>query len=208
MNMVEFVAGDKYENEKGLFEVISVNHQNGTMVIRWENSEETSTSVDLQRRILERRLQSGRALAPGRSERPARRRQTKDWGMPQFTTISPTHIKGKKRECWHQFRDGGYIALGWFNEVSPDFDFTKDLSGCTGSDIANLALEIYTDKNMRAMQNYNPDWQYDEKEPYKVIDAFEKFYSLEIGDYVAVNNTNDGLFGIGEIRSCPSGKRV
>jgi len=201
MDKIGFVAGEKYENEKGLYEVISVDHENGTMVIRWGNGEETSTSVDLQRRILERRLQSGRAPAPKRNVRPARQWQTRDLEMPQFTTISPTHIKGKKRECWRWFRDGGYIALGWFNEVSQDFDFTKDLSGYTGSDIINLALEVYTDKNMRAMQKYNPDWDYDDKEPYKVIDAFEKFFSLEIGDYVAVNNTNDGLFGIGIIKS-------
>ena len=31
--------------------------------------------------------------------------------------------------------------------------------------------------------------------------AYESFFSLDIGDYVAVNNTNDGLFGIGTIAS-------
>lgn len=121
--------------------------------------------------------------------------------MPQFTTISPTHIKGKKELCWQGFKKGGYIALGWFNEFSPEVDFMKDLSGYSERDIVNMALQVYTDKNMRTMQKYNPEWQYDEKEPYKVIDAFKKFFSLEIGDYVAVNNTNDGLFGIGIIRS-------
>lgn len=33
------------------------------------------------------------------------------------------------------------------------------------------------------------------------IDTFTKLWTLEIGDYVAVNNTNDGLFGIGKISS-------
>jgi len=31
------------------------------------------------------------------------------------------------------------------------------------------------------------------------IDAFTKFLALDIGDYVAVNNTNDGLFGKGVV---------
>ena len=121
--------------------------------------------------------------------------------MPQFTTISPTHIKGKKAQCWQGFKEGGYIALGWFNEMSPDFNFTKDLTGYSRKDIISLALQVYNDRNMKAMQTYNPDWTYDEKEPYKVIDAFTKFLSLETEDYVAVNNTNDGLFGIGIIKS-------
>lgn len=33
------------------------------------------------------------------------------------------------------------------------------------------------------------------------IDAFTKFLSLEVGDHVAVNNTNAGLFGIGVVTS-------
>ena len=121
--------------------------------------------------------------------------------MPQFTTISPTHIKGKKELAWCGFKDGGYVAIGWFNEVSPDFNFTKDLSGYSIREMTNLALQVYTDRNMKGMQKFNPDWTYDEKEPYKVIDAFKKFLSLEIGDYIAANNTNDGLFGIGIIKS-------
>ena len=31
--------------------------------------------------------------------------------MPKFAVISPTHISGKKKEAWGNFRDDGYIAI-------------------------------------------------------------------------------------------------
>ncbi len=49
---IEFEVGDKYENMKGVYEVISIN--GGSMIIRWENGEQISTSTDLQRRIVQR----------------------------------------------------------------------------------------------------------------------------------------------------------
>lgn len=52
IDTIEFRVGDKYENVKGPYEVISVDGD--SMVIRWENGEEVSTAIDLQQRILER----------------------------------------------------------------------------------------------------------------------------------------------------------
>ena len=49
---IEFEVGHKYENMKGVYEVISIN--DGSMIILWENGEQISTSTDLQRRIIER----------------------------------------------------------------------------------------------------------------------------------------------------------
>jgi hypothetical protein len=49
----EFTVGETYENEKGLFSVISISK--GDMVIRWENGEEAQTSIELQERIQNRR---------------------------------------------------------------------------------------------------------------------------------------------------------
>ena len=49
---IEFEVGHKYENMKGVYEVISIN--GGSMIIRWENGEQISTSTDLQHRIIER----------------------------------------------------------------------------------------------------------------------------------------------------------
>jgi hypothetical protein len=50
---IEFVVGETYENEKGLFEVMSI--QRDAMVIQWENGESIETTVSFQRRIQERR---------------------------------------------------------------------------------------------------------------------------------------------------------
>jgi hypothetical protein len=52
IDTIEFKVGDKYENMKGPYEVISVSGD--SMVIRWENGEEISTEIELQQRILER----------------------------------------------------------------------------------------------------------------------------------------------------------
>lgn len=49
---IEFKVGHKYENMKGVYEVISISGD--SMIIRWENGEQTSTPIDLQRKIIER----------------------------------------------------------------------------------------------------------------------------------------------------------
>ena len=50
---IEFVVGETYENEKGVFEVISI--ERDAMVIKWESGESVETTVGFQRRIQERR---------------------------------------------------------------------------------------------------------------------------------------------------------
>jgi hypothetical protein len=52
-NPFEFVVDEKYENEKGVFTVLSI-HRN-EMVIRWESGEEMRTGIELQRNIQSRR---------------------------------------------------------------------------------------------------------------------------------------------------------
>lgn len=49
---IRFEVGEKYENMKGVFEVIAIHRDQ--MDIRWENGEEISTSIALQQRIIER----------------------------------------------------------------------------------------------------------------------------------------------------------
>jgi hypothetical protein len=95
--------------------------------------------------------------------------------MPQFTTISPTHIPGQKPRAWERFRDGRYVAIGWLDDV--------DLAGKSIDEITDLLRRRGYDNETAA------------------IHSFEKFLSLNPGDYVAVNNTNHGLFGIGIIES-------
>ena len=47
-----FEVGAIYENMKGAYEVISI--RKNEMVIRWKNGIEIATTVDLQKRIIER----------------------------------------------------------------------------------------------------------------------------------------------------------
>ncbi len=97
--------------------------------------------------------------------------------MPQFVTISSTHVPGKKEYAWNKFREGGYIAIGWMHDDS------DDLTGKTMDDVEKaIRSHKFPDEN-------------------NAVEIFKKFLSLKIGDYVAVNNANAGLFGIGTIES-------
>src|SRR5512143_239673 len=49
----EFIVDEKYENEKGIFRVMSI--EKDEMVIRWANGEEVQTSIEFQSRIQKRR---------------------------------------------------------------------------------------------------------------------------------------------------------
>ena len=48
-----FNLDEEYENEKGIFTVLSI-HEN-EMVIQWKNGEKIHTNIDLQSRIQQRR---------------------------------------------------------------------------------------------------------------------------------------------------------
>ena len=49
----EFAVNEQYENEKGIFTVVSIDKQD--MVIRWQNGEKITTNIDLQARIQKRK---------------------------------------------------------------------------------------------------------------------------------------------------------
>jgi hypothetical protein len=49
----KFTVDEQYENEKGIFTVLSIQKQD--MVIRWQNGEEITTNIDLQGRIQKRK---------------------------------------------------------------------------------------------------------------------------------------------------------
>lgn len=95
---------------------------------------------------------------------------------PKFVVISPTHIEGKKREAWENFKNGGYIAM-----VSR---IKEDLSNKSIDEIFQIVTTT-------------PG--YDAAKIAKRLKQYSAFFSLKRGDYVTTNNTNDGLFGIGEI---------
>ena len=49
----EFTVNEQYENEKGIFTVLSI--QKNEMVIKWQNGEKMTTDMSLQGRIQRRR---------------------------------------------------------------------------------------------------------------------------------------------------------
>jgi hypothetical protein len=55
MDVLQFEVGSRYENEKGVYEVLSIDKTEDMMVIQWESGKEIPTQISLQRRILERR---------------------------------------------------------------------------------------------------------------------------------------------------------
>ena len=58
MTDVKFEVGKKYENMKGVYEVLS--NDRNTMRIRWESGEEITTTMSLQSQIIERMKQEQR----------------------------------------------------------------------------------------------------------------------------------------------------
>jgi hypothetical protein len=58
MSIIQFEVGQKYENMKGVYEVLSV--EGNAMRIRWESGEEIMTTVALQRQIIMRMRQEQR----------------------------------------------------------------------------------------------------------------------------------------------------
>ncbi len=58
MSIVKFEVGEKYENMKGMYEVVSI--EGNTMRIRWESGEEIMTTVSLQTQIIMRMKREGR----------------------------------------------------------------------------------------------------------------------------------------------------
>ncbi len=49
----KFTIGEQYENEKGIFTVLSIDKDE--MVIQWENGKKIQTEIGLQSRIQQRR---------------------------------------------------------------------------------------------------------------------------------------------------------
>jgi hypothetical protein len=94
----------------------------------------------------------------------------------QFTTISPTHVKGAKPEAWKHFREGGYVAVGWLEDT----------------DLSNMSDEKIR-QTLEAAQL--------EKPKIPMVELVDFVNHLRVGDLVAVNNINHSFFGIGEVVS-------
>jgi hypothetical protein len=86
---IKFNVDEQYENEKGVFTVVSIHRDE--MVIRWENGEEIRTEIELQRRIAERRQwEEQKRLA---AEEAARKPSRKTGKKAVFAGLAPTDFK-------------------------------------------------------------------------------------------------------------------
>lgn len=54
MDGIMFEIGSTHENEKGTYEVLSMDERKDVMVIKWESGEEATTAISFQKRIIER----------------------------------------------------------------------------------------------------------------------------------------------------------
>jgi hypothetical protein len=88
---IEFNVDGQYENEKGVFTVVSIDRDE--MVIRWENGEEIRTDIVLQRRIAERRQweQQKRKAAAEAALKPSRKSAAGKKSV--FAGLAPTDFK-------------------------------------------------------------------------------------------------------------------
>ncbi len=91
-NEIEFEVGKKYENMKGVYEVISV--EDDMMLIQWETGEQVSTSVDLQARIIER-IQLEKDMREAKKRAKARRKSRAAGGKmgEQFKGFADSDFK-------------------------------------------------------------------------------------------------------------------
>lgn len=92
--------------------------------------------------------------------------------MPKFLTLSPTHVPGKKKYAWNNLLKNNMVAIGW--------DHT-DYSGMTLPQVIADIRSKHFDNEVSA------------------IDSYTKLLALDVGDLVAVNNVNHGIFGIGRV---------
>ena len=89
---IVFNVDEQYENEKGVFRVVSIHRDE--MIIRWENGEEIKTDIKLQRRIAERRRweesqRASKAAAASNSSGKSAATAVK----PEFPGFTPTDFK-------------------------------------------------------------------------------------------------------------------
>lgn len=119
----EFNVDEQYENEKGVFKVVSI--QKDQMVIRWEDGEEALTDIALQRRIVERRQwEERKRLADIKTAEDVRRKSAAKTRKTVFAGLAATDFKtSASRTTWRSRSQlGGAVT----QKVSTDpFEFNS-----------------------------------------------------------------------------------
>lgn len=106
---IKFEIGEKYENMKGIFEVVAV--RRNSMDIRWADGEETSTPIDLQQRIIER-MQFEKELEKVQKVQKAKKKTSGAKGAKHFAGLEETDFGDRVAKTTWRGRGqlGGAVA--------------------------------------------------------------------------------------------------
>ncbi len=106
-----FNSDEQYENEKGIFTVLSIHKKE--MMIQWENGEKNLTDIDLQRRIQERRQREKIDREKKDNEIKSQPRKSAALKMrPKFEGLQPSDFKkSAARTIWRgRDQQGGAVT--------------------------------------------------------------------------------------------------
>ncbi len=98
MSEIEFNVGEEYVNEKGPYEVLSIDKKSHTMVIKWESGETKTTAIGFQRRILER-IEIELEVAEA-AKRPKRSKASSSYGGKFVGLQDSDFSKSISRTTW------------------------------------------------------------------------------------------------------------
>ena len=110
MQGMKFEIGEKYENMKGIFEVISTGKD--SMNIRWEDGEEISTPIDLQLRIIERMRHEKEIEAEELTQTPKKAKTSASGGGKEFDGLEENDFSNLVSKTTWRGRNqiGGAVA--------------------------------------------------------------------------------------------------
>jgi hypothetical protein len=108
---IKFEIGEKYENMKGAFEVLAIRRD--SMDIRWEDGEEISTSIDLQKRIIERMQFEKELEATQADQKVKKAKATTSKGGKHFAGLEDNDFSNNVSKTTWRGRGqlGGAVAL-------------------------------------------------------------------------------------------------
>ena len=123
MDEIRFEVGGKYENMKGVYEVIAIRRD--SMDIRWENGEEITTPIELQQRIIERmrhekEMEEAKALQKAKKSKASSSKAGKQFsGLEEgdfSKTVSKTSWRGRGQlggAVAHRFKTKQFKFNSW-----------------------------------------------------------------------------------------------
>jgi hypothetical protein len=108
---IKFEIGEKYENMKGEFEVLAIRRD--SMDIRWEDGEEISTPIDLQKRIIERMRFEEELEITRAAQKIKKAKASSSKGGKHFTGLEATDFSNTVSKTTWRGRGqlGGAVAL-------------------------------------------------------------------------------------------------